>query len=115
MALAAAGWAWPAGAPAAGADEFRSAASRLELVNLEALGRAVGHLSREFGRRYPRGQEFMDRLGRCRQILPAVRAGLERGDERALVNFSGGESQLPIDNQLFSSFITTASRAHRSG
>ena len=64
-------WAGAASAAVAGpaasagtGDDFRSAASRLELVDLEALGRAVRDLSREFGRRYPRGQEFLKRLDR---------------------------------------------------
>jgi len=84
VAFVAAGCAWSSVAPAcAEGDPFRLAASRLELVNPEALGRAIRDLSRQFEHRYPRGQEFLDRLGRC-GALPEVRAALERRDERAL-------------------------------
>ena len=57
---------------------------RLEEVDIPALRRAIGDLTKSYPHEYPRGPAFIESLAAIEERLPAIREGLARCDANAL-------------------------------
>ncbi|MBN1673298.1 MAG: SUMF1/EgtB/PvdO family nonheme iron enzyme [Kiritimatiellae bacterium] len=68
--------------------DFRRAARRLARVNPAAMRRAVDDLAQTFAERYADAPQFLQRLARLEERLPAIRDALERGEPESVAQVS---------------------------